>query len=337
MKKPPALSIHCDEEVSLFPVEKRLIADRSRATVQMEKKLAPTSSEKEKQDSSRYAISANVSNSDILTLHNLQNSMDKSSYAVAATPATAGQYDSHPFAVEAKKEELEEAILLDDLSAIPKVYSKSVDYYSNETNFAKARKVEQQDQEANTMNEIPVVPHKDNHTSGIFVTELSSIVLAQEVVAPPPQQALPGAFSAQGTGTSSQNFSFVDGNDEIDTTETRSENGQLEPATLFNAELVIDPELASASNVDIEAKERAPCRRQVRTALVLFLVIGLLVTIIAIPIQLTKLKQINNQDTFTGTLSTEIGLLTSLTDLYLYYNSFNGSAFFDTLPTEIGL
>ena len=47
------------------------------------------------------------------------------------------------------------------------------------------------DQEANTLHEIPVVPHNDNHTSGVFVPELSSIVPAQEAVAPPPppQQA----------------------------------------------------------------------------------------------------------------------------------------------------
>ena len=122
VKKPPALLTHCVEEESSVPVEKRLIAGKSRTTMQMKKKLASTSSEKDDQDSSSYAISGNMSRSDIITLRDLQNSMDKSSYAVAATPATASQYHSH------------------------------------------------QDQEAKTLNEIQV-------------TELSSIVLAQEVVA----------------------------------------------------------------------------------------------------------------------------------------------------------
>ena len=50
-KKPPALSIlqegtHCDGEESSFLAEKRLIAERSRVPRQMEKKLAPRSSER---------------------------------------------------------------------------------------------------------------------------------------------------------------------------------------------------------------------------------------------------------------------------------------------------
>lgn len=66
----------------------------------------------------------------------------------------------------------------------------------------------------------------------------------------------------------------------------RSEQGQLEPATLFNAELVVDPELASsASLVDVEAEETAQCQRQVKTALLIFLVIDIFVSI---PIQLKK-------------------------------------------------
>ena len=93
-----------------------------------------------------------------------------------------------------------------------------------------------------------------------------------------------GAFPVQGLWTSSQDCSFVNDNVDFDTKEIRSEHDQLERATLFNAELVVDPELASASVVDIKAEERAQCKRQVRTALVLFLVIGLLVTIIATPI-----------------------------------------------------
>ena len=87
--------------------------------------------------------------------------------------------------------------------------------------------------------------------------------------------SFPGAFPVQGLWTSSQNYSFVNGNvdSDFDTNEIRSEHDQLERATLFNAELVlVDPELASASVVDIEAEERAQCKRQVRTALVLFLV-----------------------------------------------------------------
>ena len=114
----------------------------------------------------------------------------------------------------------------------------------------------------------------------------------QEVVAPPPpppQQTLPGAFPVQGLVTSSQNNSYVNDNVAIDTND-----GQLEHTTLFNAELVVDPELARASVVDIEAEEKAQCKRQVRTALVLFLVIGLLVTIIATPIQLTRPEQTPN-------------------------------------------
>jgi len=114
----------------------------------------------------------------------------------------------------------------------------------------------------------------------------------QEVVAPPPpppQQTLPGAFPVLGLVTSSQNNSYVNDNVAIDTND-----GQLEHTTLFNAELVVDPELARASVVDIEAEEKAQCKRQVRTALVLFLVIGLLVTIIATPIQLTRPEQTPN-------------------------------------------
>lgn len=66
----------------------------------------------------------------------------------------------------------------------------------------------------------------------------------------------------------------------------RSEQGQLEPATLFNAELVVDSELASsASLVDVEAEETAQCQRQVKTALLIFLVIDIFVSI---PIQLKK-------------------------------------------------
>ena len=83
--------------------------------------------------------------------------------------------------------------------------------------------------------------------------------------------------------TSSKNNSYVNGNVDIDTND-----GQLERATLFNAELVVDPELASASVVDIEAEERAQCKRQVRTGLLIFFVIAFLVSIIAIPIELLK-------------------------------------------------
>ncbi len=110
--------------------------------------------------------------------------------------------------------------------------------------------------------------------------------------------SFPGAFPVQGLWTSSQNYSFVNGNVDFDfdTNEIRSEHGQLERATLFNAELVlVDPELASASVVDIEAKK------------------GLNVNV-------------------------KCGLpwcyfwLTSLTSLYLPSNSFVG-----TIPTEIGL
>ena len=182
---------------------------------------------------------------------------------------------------------MEDATLLDYLAAVPKVSKKSVDY-SNETLFAKAAKVEKEDNKVNTSQEIPDFPQDDNHSSGIFVTVLSSTVPIQEVMAPPPHQALPGAFPVQGQGTSPQNYSFVNGNVDFDTNEIRSEHGQLEPATPFNAELVVNPELASASLVDIEAEEKAQCRRQVRTALVLFLVIGILVSVIAIPIQLLK-------------------------------------------------
>ena len=186
--------------------------------------------------------------------------------------------------------------------------------------------------------------------------------------------SFPGAFPVQGLWTSSQNYSFVNGNVDFDfdTNEIRSEHDQLERATLFNAELVVDPELASASVVDIKAEERAQCKRQVRTALVLFLVIGLLVTIIATPIQLTKSKpslvetpsptdselltslttsfsgilpteyfrlltsltylDLHSTTSPTQTLPTEIGLLTNLNYLDLSSNTFTG-----TLPTEIGL
>ena len=66
----------------------------------------------------------------------------------------------------------------------------------------------------------------------------------------------------------------------------RSEQGQLEPATLFNAELVVDSELASsASLVDVEAEETVQCQRQVKTALLIFLVIGIFFSIL---IQLKK-------------------------------------------------
>ena len=56
------------------------------------------------------------------------------------------------------------------------------------------------------------------------------------------------------------------------TNKVHDEHGhQLEPATLFNAELVDDPELASSvSLVNVEAEETAQCQRQVKTALLIF-------------------------------------------------------------------
>ena len=110
-KKHPALSIlqegtQCDGEESSFLAEKRLIAERSHVPRQMvEKKLVPRSSEKDDPDSSRFPISANMSNSNIITPQDKQDSVDKSSYAIAATPATAGIDHAHPFADEAKEDE----------------------------------------------------------------------------------------------------------------------------------------------------------------------------------------------------------------------------------------
>jgi len=275
VRRPLALLTHCDEEVSSFSVEKRLNAGKSRAPMQMEKKLAPTSSEKNDQGSSRYPISAN-------TFQDKNKSMDKSSYALAAAPATAGQYHAHPFAEEAKEEELEDAsTLLEDLAAVPKVSKKSVDN-SNETLFAKTAKVEKQDQKAKTSQKIPDVPQDDNHSSGIFVTVLSATLPIQEVVAPPPHQTLPGAFPVQGIRTSRQNYSFVNGNVDLDSNEIRNEHGQLKHATLFNAELVIDPEIASATIFDQKAIGKAYCRHQLLRALGTFVVIGVIVCIIAI-------------------------------------------------------
>jgi hypothetical protein len=95
-------------------------------------------------------------------------------------------------------------------------------------------------------------------------------------VASPPQQAHPGAFPVRGSRITPQHDSFL--------------NGDNNPATLFNAELVVDSELASsASLVDVEAEETAQCQRQVKTALLIFLVIDIFVSI---PIQLhQKLHQ----------------------------------------------
>jgi len=63
-------------------------------------------------------------------------------------------------------------------------------------------------------------------------------------VASPPQQAHPGAFPVRGSRITPQHDSFL--------------NGENNPATLFNAELVVDSELASsASLVDVEAEETA--------------------------------------------------------------------------------
>ena len=91
-------------------------------------------------------------------------------------------------------------------------------------------------------------------------------------VASPPQQAHPGAFPVRGSRITPQHDSFL--------------NGDNNPATLFNAELVVDSELASsASLVDVEAEETAQCQRQVKTALLIFLVIDIFVSI---PIQLKK-------------------------------------------------
>ncbi len=67
-----------------------------------------------------------MSNSNIITPQDKQDSVDKSSYAVAASPAIAGRYFAHPYAEEAKEEELE------NLAALPKNSKMSVDY-SNET------------------------------------------------------------------------------------------------------------------------------------------------------------------------------------------------------------
>jgi hypothetical protein len=79
---------------------------------QMKKKLAPTSSEKYDPDSSRYPIFPSISDSNNITLQDKQKSVGKSSYAIAATFATAGLYhDAHPFAEEAKEEELEDATI----------------------------------------------------------------------------------------------------------------------------------------------------------------------------------------------------------------------------------
>jgi hypothetical protein len=103
---------HGDGEESSFLAEKRLIAGRSCARRQMKKKLAPTSSEKYDPDSSRYPFFPSISDSNNITLQDKQKSVGKSSYAIAATFATAGLYhDAHPFAEEAKEEELEDATI----------------------------------------------------------------------------------------------------------------------------------------------------------------------------------------------------------------------------------
>ena len=147
-KNPPALSTlqegtHCGGDESSFLAEKRLIAGRSRAPRKMEKKLAHRFLEKNDPDSSSFGVSANMSDSSNVALQAKQESVCRSS-----------------FAEEIEREELE-AAALEDLTAMPQDAKNS----RKEMSFAEEVKVEDQDQEATTLQESSAVPQGDNHFS----------------------------------------------------------------------------------------------------------------------------------------------------------------------------
>jgi len=156
-------------------------------------------------------------------------------------------------------------------------------HYSNEILFAEVGRKYHQD--ADTFQEIPTAPQIVNHSSDIFVTGLSSKAPSQEVVSPTPQKALPGAFPVRRPGTYPQKDSILHNDIELFSNKTtQSDYDQLVPATLFNAILVEDPEIPSASIFDQEADEKAYCRRQGWRVLATFAAIGILGAIIAIVI-----------------------------------------------------
>ena len=201
--------------------------------------------------------------------------------------------NAHRFAEEAKEEEME-ATALEDSVAMLLQEARKENYVgsSKEIPFAEEAKVEERDQEANTTwQEIhAVVPQFDNDSSDIFVPAvLSRAVSPRDVVTESSLlQGRPGAFSVRGPAVIPRDDFFLHVATALATNEVQDEHEQLEPATLFNAVLVDDPEIANASIIDHEAEGKAQCRRQLRNTLVIILVIGILLAIIAIPIQLTK-------------------------------------------------
>jgi len=147
------------------------------------------------------------------------------------------------------------------LAAVLKVAKKSA-HYSNEILFAEVGR--QYHQDADTFQEITTAPQIVIHSSDFFVTGLSSTAPSQEVVSPTPQKVLPGAFPVRRPGTYPQHDSiFLHNEIELFSNKTtQSDYNKLVPATLFNAILVEDPEIPSASIFDQEAAEKAYCRRQ---------------------------------------------------------------------------
>ena len=281
-KKPPALSTfqkgtHGDGKESSFLTEKRLIAGISLASRQMQTKVAPGYSEKKDPVvTMMYPATASMSDSNNILYQDNQSSsitkVSKVSHAKATllTPVSRQmQTKVAPGYLEKK-----DPVVTMMYPATANISdSNNILYQDNQTSstgkFSHAKNA--------------ILTTADRFPANSFAEELKEEELEK--------QAHPGAYQVEGLRSTQQHDSSEHVNIELFTNEVVGEHGQLEPAPLFKAELVVEPELASASVVDVEAEEKALFQRQVRTAFVIILVMGILVSIIAIPIQLTKTKQ----------------------------------------------
>ena len=234
----------------------------------MQTKVPPTYSEKKDPDVTKDPVSINISDSNnVMYQYNQKSSIAKvskiSHHAKATLPPTVSRQMQTKLAPSYSTKE-----------------DPDVTMYPVSAKMSDSDSVTYQDNQKTSIGKITTAGHSHLHP---FAEELKEEELEK--------QAHPGAYQVQGLGSTEQHDSFFEKVDiELLTKEVVSEHAQQEPEPLLIAKLVVQPELASASVVDVEAEEKALFQRQVRTAFVIILVIGILVSIIAIPIQLTKTK-----------------------------------------------
>ena len=255
-ENPPALSTleggtHRGDEVSLSLAENSRIAGRSHGTTQMENNLAPRSSENE-------APHCGGDESSFLAEKRL----------IAGRSCVPKQMEMNSAIRSTGKE---------DPNASSNEVSAKISYSRNLDLQAKQKIAGEGSSEvAAATSDRYAYPFEDEaKEEELEATRLREVLKASSI-----QQMRPGAFAVRGSGFIPQDDTFLHVNTTLTTNEVQDENGQLEQATMLNAILVDDPEIASASIVDQRAEGKAQCRRQMIVVLATTVVIGIIVYII---------------------------------------------------------